>query len=85
MNFPLNIKTIKIEAECSKKWLDKLLILFSNLPYNLEKLTVSFENTDNARGWGNFYDETFKKSLTEKLKLPINCELIIDSYVFKNY
>jgi len=82
-NFPVNVKILKIEVKCSEKWLSLLLSVFSNLPTNLEKLIISFDNTDNARGWGDFFDREFIKTLNEKIKLPHNCKLIIDPYVRK--
>jgi hypothetical protein len=81
INFPLSTRTLKIEVGCSLRWLKQILILLSNLPFDLKKLIISFDNSRNVRGWGEYSDGGFKQTLKDKLKLPIGCELIIDPYV----
>lgn len=78
--FPNSVKQIRINVLMHYQSIDLCANICSNLPVNLEKLIICYCDYSKVYLYCEFVD--FKKELLNKIKLPFNCELIIEKFMY---
>lgn len=78
--FPLSTKVIRINIIYVKLSIKYCADICNNLPVNLEKLIICYCDYSKA----NYYFEKFdlENELMENIKLPFNCKLVIEKFMY---
>ncbi len=78
--FPLSTKVIRINIIYVKLSIKYCAEICNNLPVNLEKLIICYCDYSKA----NYYFEKFdlENELLENIKLPFNCKLVIEKFMY---
>ena len=77
LNFPYSTEQIRINVMCIKDSIKFCEDICTNLPINLKKLIITYCDYSKI----NYYvEECNFDSEIKKIKLPFNCELIIEKF-----